>query len=241
MPSTRPSTIYKRASCATVSVSALRRAAVVALLSACALLGGCASLLGLGSNGKDQSTLYAPDPRITADASWPTAHWQLSVSSPSAARVIDTFRITVRPTPDEVQVYKGAAWAKLPSDMVEDTVTRALEDSGRIDAVASQGSGVAADYKLVMDMRRFEADYDGAAVPSATIEVNAKLLHAIDQSVVGSRTFLHAEPAAGTDVKSVVDAFSRSLSLTGSDLALWILQTGNAHEATAHADKATRR
>ncbi|MGH8030920.1 MAG: ABC-type transport auxiliary lipoprotein family protein [Luteimonas sp.] len=209
--------------------------AALALL-ACAMLGGCASLLGGGE--KSQSTLYAPDPRIAADPSWPTADWQLSVSRPSSARMTDTLRISVRPTPDEVQVYKGAAWAKLPSDLVEDTLTRALEDSGRINAIARQGTGVAADYKLVMDLRRFEADYAGNALPSATIEINAKLLHTIDQGIVGSRTFLHAEPAATANVKDVVDAFTKSLTRTGADMALWVLQTGNAHEASAHADGA---
>src|SRR3546814_6044180 len=80
--------------------------------------------------------------------------------------------------------------------MLEVAVLRALEDSGRIGAVARQGSGINGNYKLVMDVCRFEADYAGAAIPSATIEVNAKLLHPVDQQVVASRTFLAARPAA---------------------------------------------
>src|SRR3546814_8916152 len=88
----------------------------------------------------------------------------------------DSLRIAVRPTPGEIQVYKGANWSKPPTQMLEDAVLRALEDSGRIGAVARQGSGINGNYKLVMDVRRFEADYAGAAIPSATIEVNAKLL-----------------------------------------------------------------
>jgi len=188
----------------------------------------------LGGKQKAPSTVYAPDPRVAADASWPTVQWQLTVSPPSAARAIDSFRIAVRPTPDELQVYKGASWAKTPTDMLQDTVLRALEDSGRIPAVARQGSGINADYKLVMDMRRFEGDYAGQAVPSATIEVNAKLIHTADQNVVASRTFLHAEPASGTEVAAVVDAFSRGLASVGRDVAGWVLISGDAHERGAH-------
>src|SRR3546814_4964845 len=81
--------------------------------------------------------------------------------------------------------------------MLEDAVLRALEDSGRIGAVARQGSGINGNYKLVMDLRRFEADYAGAAVPAATIEVNAKLLHSADQQVAASRTFQAARPEIG--------------------------------------------
>lgn len=209
---------------------------IAAALFACALLAGC-SLLGGGE--RSQTTLYAPDPRITPDPAWPTVEWQLSISPPSASRMVDSYRIVVRPTPGEVQVYKGAAWAKLPSSMLEDTVTRALEDSGHIGAVSRQGAGVIADYKLVLDIRRFEADYAGNALPAATIEVNAKLLHSGDGNIVDSRTFLHAEPAAGTGVDQVVDAFSRSLEAVGRDMAGWVLTSGDAHQRSAHAGEAS--
>ena len=234
----RPSTIHGQLSATRAQRTTTHLAAVIVALLACMLLGGCSIL---GGSEKTPTTRYAPDPRIVADPSWPTVTWQLAVDPPTAARMIDTYRIAVQPTPGEIEVYKGVAWAKLPSSLLEDTVTRALEDSGRIGAVARQGTGIAADYKLVMDMRRFEADYAGNAVPSAIIEVNAKLLHTADQSIVGSRTFLHAELAASTDVHQVVDAFSRSLESVGRDMTGWILVTGTAHEREAHPGDATRK
>jgi cholesterol transport system auxiliary component len=205
------------------------RSGVVAVLAM--TLAGCSLL---GGSQREKATIYAPDPRVVTDPAWPTVAWQLSVASPTAARVIDSFRIAVRPTPGELQVYKGASWAKTPTDMLQDTILRALEDSGRIPAVARQGTGINADYKLVMDMRRFEAAYSGAAMPSATIELNAKLVHSSDQNVVASRTFLHATPATGTDVGAVTDAFSSSLGRIGGDVAGWTLATGDAHERLAH-------
>jgi cholesterol transport system auxiliary component len=207
----------------------------VALLAAALLVSGC-SLLGGGK--RDAATIFAPDPRVTADASWPQVAWQLSISRPEAARMVDSLRIAVRPSPGELQVYKGANWAKTPSEQLEDTVLRALEDSGKIPAVARQGSGIAADYKLVMDLRRYEADYAGNALPSATVEVNAKLLHAPGNDVVGSRTFLQAVPAAGTDVASVTQAFSQALGKVGGDVAGWTLSSGETHErAGRHAPR----
>jgi cholesterol transport system auxiliary component len=192
-------------------------AALVASLAACAVLGG----------SRDPVTIYAPDPRIPADPSWPDAAWQLSIGRPEAARIVDSSRIAVRPSPGELQVYKGAAWAKTPSEQLQDTVLRTLEDSQKIAAVARQGSGIAADYKLEMDLRRFEADYAGGAVPAATIEVNAKLLHSIDQDVVATRTFLQAVPAAGTDTAPVAQAFGEALGKIGHDVSGWVLETGH--------------
>jgi cholesterol transport system auxiliary component len=205
-----------------------------ALLVACATLGGC-SILG-GSS--EPMTIYAPDPRIPADPAWPEATWQLSISRPEAAHMVDGARIVVRPSPGELQVYKGAAWARTPSEQLLDTVLRTLEDSRKIAAVARQGSGIAADYKLEMDLRRYEADYAGNAVPAATIEVNAKLLHAADQNVVASRTFLHAVPAAGTDTALVAQAFGQALAAIGHDIAGWTLASGDASERSgARADR----
>jgi cholesterol transport system auxiliary component len=207
--------------------AAVRRLAPLLLVA----LAGC-SILGGGE--RERATIYAPDPRVEIDPAAPAADWQLSLSPPSGARAIDSFRIAVRPTPDELQVYSGASWAKTPTDMLQDALLRALEDSGKLPSVARQGAGIAADYKLAIDLRRFEADYAGNAVPAATIEINAKLIHTVDQGIVDARTFRAAVPASGTDVALVVDAFSRSLGQVTGELAHWLLTTGARHERQDH-------
>lgn len=204
-----------------------RALAVVTLAMTMLSLGAC-SILGGGSE-RDRANIYAPDPRIQADPSWPSVGWQLGIAPATAARMSDSLRIAVRPTPGEIQVYKGASWAKTPTDMLEDAVLRGLEDSGKIQAVARQGSGVAADFRLVMDLRRFEADYAGGAAPTATIEVNAKLLHSIDQQIVASRTFLAQQAAASTAVQDAAAAFEPALAQIAREIDGWALTTGEAH------------
>lgn len=223
---------YPRARARAARTGAVRTASAAILALA---LAGC-SILGGGD--REPTTIFAPDPRVTLDAATPAVDWQLSLVSPQAARIVDTSRIAVRPTPGELQVYRGASWAKPPPDMLTDALLRALEDSGRIPAVARQGSGIAADYKLVMDVRRFEADYAGKAAPAATIEFNAKLIHGPDQAIVASRTFLHAEPSAGTDIPLVADAFSRGMERLTAELAHWILSAGDTHQRSAHPGEA---
>ena len=202
----------------------LARAAV---LAAPLLLGAC-SILGAAGD-REPGTIYAPAPQIRADDAWPRVDWQLSVNPPTAARTVDTFRIAVRPVPGELQVYAGASWARAPSDMVEDVILRTLEDSGHVQGVARRGSGIAPDYRLLLDLRRFEADYAGGTIPRATIELHAKLLHAREQGIADSRTFLIAEPAAATDVGSVAEAYTRALETLGRDVAAWTLESGAAH------------
>ena len=204
--------------------TALARSAALALPL---LLGAC-SILGAAGD-REPGTVYAPAPRIQADPAWPGVDWQLSINPPTAARTVDTFRIAVRPVPGELQVYSGASWARAPSDMVEDVILRTLEDSGHIPGVARRGSGIAPDYRLLLDLRRFEADYAGGGAPLATIELHAKLLHAREQGIAASRTFTITEPASATDVGSVADAYTRALETLGHDVAGWTLDAGSAH------------
>lgn len=196
-------------------------------------LAGC-SILGNGGS-RDRSTIYVLDPRVATDPAWPGVDWQLSLTRASAARVIDNLRIVVRPTPNELEVYKGASWGKVPTDMVEDAILRTLEDSGKIPAVARQGSGINADYKLVLDLRRFESVYTAAdAPPTVVIELNAKLLHTRDQQVVAARTLLQQTPAASAAINDVVDTFERSLQSVTGELAGWVLASGDEHQRSGH-------
>ena len=72
------------------------------------LLGGCSIL---GSSEKTAVTLYSPSVQVKADPAWPQASWQLVLAKPSAARMVDSPRINVRPTPSQLEIYKGASWA----------------------------------------------------------------------------------------------------------------------------------
>jgi cholesterol transport system auxiliary component len=204
-------------------VSPMRVAAVAASFA----LAGCASLIG---GGGERNAIYAPAPAVRTDAAWPQLPSQLVVTTTSVAAVTDSQRIAVRPQPNELQVYKNASWARRPTDMIEDAVLRTLEASDRIGAVARVGSGINADYRLVLDLRRFESDYHGGATPTAIIEVNAKLLHSIDDRVVASRTFVQTQSATGTGVPVVVDAFGAALADVGHAVAGWVLTTGQAHQ-----------
>ncbi|MDB6162848.1 MAG: transporter [Xanthomonadaceae bacterium] len=189
------------------------------------LAGGCSVLGG----NKTPATIYAPAPSVTVDPAWPTVDWQLAIARPEAERIVDSLRISVRPTPGELEVYKGASWGSPPSEQLQSAVLHALEDSHKIKAVARQGTGLSADYTLLTDLRRFEADYAGAAVPSATIEINAKLLDAVDQDLVASQTFRQSVPAGTTDTAAVSQAFETALGSIAHDIVGWTLVTGNQH------------
>ena len=192
-------------------------------------LGGC-SLLG---GNREPATIYAPLVAPAPDPAWPALGWQLSISLPEASRVVGTTRIAVRPDAGELQVYKGARWAKAPDEQLQDALLQELQASGKLRAVARQGSSMAADHRLELDLRRFDADYAGNAVPSATIAVGAMLLGSDQRGVIASRTFTVAVPAAGTDTAQVAAAFGQAVQAVAHDIAGWTLQSGADADAAA--------
>ncbi len=198
----------------------------LALGLSCALA-GCSSLLGGGAAAP--TSIYSPQVQVTADPNWPSVPVSLVVSKPSAARVLDSSRTAVRHTPDELQVYHGASWAQSATEMLQDAVVRTLEDSGKTGGTGTTDSGIRGVYKLVMDVRRFEADYAGHQTPSAVLVVNAKLIQNTNQSVTASHTFSVIQPAGSADTGQVVQAFDQALTQLTGQIVGWTLTSAQAN------------
>ncbi len=191
----------------------------IAALSACAIIGG---------KQADPLTVYAPNVHADANNDWPRASWSLAIAPPTAPRMLDSARILVRPTADELQVYRGAAWSQPAPQLLEEAVLGALEDSGKIGAVARQSSGIRANCKLTLDIRHFEAQYANGpdAPPQAWIEVSAKLIGNNDQNVIASRSFVRTQAATSKEIPDVAAAFEQALDAVTADVAGWTLRNG---------------
>lgn len=206
--------------------TALRMAllALACALSACSIL-------------PEREPTQVFEPTLTsapADPSWPNANWSLVVAKPGASQMLASDGISVRPGAGAVQVYKGASWSDPVPDMLQTALIRRFEDSSKILSVARPGSGVSSQYQLMTEVRSFDSVYSNGS-PQAVIEVYAKLVHTADGKVVAARSFKETEPASGTGVETVVDAFSRALDRTTGKLVGWTLAGGNQHEAASPA------
>lgn len=202
-------------------------------LRACALALALLPLAGCGVLPKHEPiALYRPEAVVATDPAWPQANWQLRIARPYADDAHDSARILVRPQPGELQVYKGAAWTQPAPDLVLDTLLRAFGDSGRVAGIGRRGEGVGADYELLLDLRRFEADYADEARPTARIALGARLVRNDDDRVVASRVFEADAPADGTAVTAVDRAFAQGLGAVTTQLIGWTLDEGRRDAAT---------
>jgi cholesterol transport system auxiliary component len=189
---------------------------LTSLLGACSLLGG----------NPEPLTIVDPTPRVAPNPEWPSARFSLIVLRPEASQSLDTERIVVRPTPGAMQVYKGAAWPDAAPDLVQTTLLRAFEDSGKILSVARLGGAVRGDFQLATELRTFDSVYEGA-LPNVQIELRARLIRVDDGRAVAAQTFRVSEPAQGTDVGAISAAFSRALAKAAGDTVGWTLAEGN--------------
>lgn len=194
-------------------------AAALALLAA-----GCGVL-----PEREPIQVFAPTraPVVVA-AEWPTVGWSLLVAKPSASQQIDSERIAVRPGPGAVQVYHASSWSDPATELVQTALVRGFEDSKKILAVSRPGSGARGDYALQSELRNFSSVYEGGQ-PQAVVELYVRLVRSVDGRVVAAQLVRETEPAAGTDVASVVEAFSRALDRTRDRVIGWTLTQGQAH------------
>lgn len=197
-------------------------------LRAAAVLAAVATLAGCGVLPKNEPVaLYRPEPAITAQPAWPTVPWTLKVARPYADGLHDSARILVRPEPGALQVYRAAAWIQPAPELVQDVLLRAFTDSGRVQGVTRSGEGVKARYTLLLDLRRFEADYvDGGGQPAVQVSLGARLVSTAENRIVATRVFEAAVPSSGTGVDAVNRAFSDALARVGTDVVGWTLTEG---------------
>ena len=187
------------------------------------VLGGC----WLSSVEAEEYAVYPLEAGAQRTRGEPVS-WQLSIEEPVAATPLANTRIAVRDAERAYIVLAGARWSERAPELVQSALLRSFEDSGRIRGVVRGTSGVHGDYRLLIELRAFEADYDNGSAPAANIMLSAKLVRTVGTRVVDARLFHQRERAKGGDVSAIVAAFDRAAARLLPELRDWTLAAGEA-------------
>lgn len=144
----------------------------------------------------------------------------LRVAMPHTAYRLENPRIAVIAEANRISTYAGARWADTPPVMMRDQLTEALRAGGGFENVTTSESNVQAELELDTELRDFHSEYR-QGVPHAVIAMQAQLVAADSRQIVASRSFEIAEPADGTSVPFVVDAFGRAADALARQVADW--------------------
>jgi cholesterol transport system auxiliary component len=187
------------------------RTAIIA--AAAALAAGCFGV----REPVPQPLIYRVDaPRLAAGAPAPV---DLKLVVGGAAPGLDGAGIASRWPGQRLDYLAGARWAdKLPV-LVSAALVEALQDSGRLRSVQDDLGRFRATHTLVVEVRRFEADYTAGGLPVAEVSLAVTLGRASDRRVLTAFTASASEPAAENRQSTVVAALDAAFARAAGEMA----------------------
>ena len=186
-------------------------------LLALLLLGACSSLLPSSGPAPD---LYTLSPATRFPDGLQRADWQLMIEEPSAVGGVDSNRIAVQPTPNEVRYFAEVRWVERAPRLVQGLLVESFERSRAIAAVERYTVGFKADYVLRSEIRDFQAELFGADAPVVHVRLTAKLVRASRQDILWSRDFEARVPADSVTVTAtdIIAGFDQALGQVMAEL-----------------------
>jgi cholesterol transport system auxiliary component len=178
----------------------------------------CLGLMGcaLAAGSRPPTTYDLVAPRSFSAAPRP-APWQLVVYEPTAVHALETDRLMVRPSADQVSYYKGIAWSDRLPRLVQARLIETFQNSGAVKAVSAS----VGQYALVTDLRAFQIDVSsGKAV--AEIEIFAKLVNTSSGKVVATKGFSARVPATTDAPGDAIAALNQAFTEVLQDTTTWV-------------------
>ena len=198
---------------------ASRRA--VLLGGAAFVLTACSDLIGPTQVPKQ---LYPLQPTGGAATTGPKVDFSLAVGTTTDSQHLDSARIALIQADGSIDYYANSEWTDHLPVLVQNALVEAFEESGRIDAVASDTAGFHADYFLEAEVRDFQAHYsvpDG--IPTVRVRIEAKLAPTRGREIMSGLNSVHEITASANSVPEVVRAFDTALGQVYSEIVNWAL------------------
>jgi cholesterol transport system auxiliary component len=179
------------------------------------LLAGCASF----STPPQTFDLEAPGGAPAGSAATRT---QLLIAEPTAVRTLDSQQIAIQPSTLTVEYLADAQWTDRLPRLVQLRLLQAFQNTGRAGAVGVPGQGLAIDFQIVTEIRRFEIALEESA---AIVEISVKALNDRSGVVRASQIFQARVPLQGAGNPAYVVALNQAFSQVTDEIVAWTLRT----------------
>lgn len=137
----------------------------------------------------------------------------LVVSLPAAAPELDTYRIALTKDGGRWDYYAGARWADFLPMLVQDGMTKTLENSGLFKTVTTDQTGVRGDQILKAEIRTFQAVYEhGHAEPVIQVRIMVSLRRRLEGTVIASFPVKSEARAAKDRLPEIQSAFATAFN-----------------------------
>jgi len=128
---------------------------------------------------------------------------------------------------DQVAYVGGGRWASPASELFTESVWHAFNTAGGRARLVGPGPGKA-EYRLIIEVSRFEARYlNGlAAAPTVVVHLHATLERQSDLVVVAEKEFDDTASASDNRVGPIVTAYGQATTQAVGDMVAWVNHPG---------------
>jgi cholesterol transport system auxiliary component len=183
-----------------------------------ALISGCGGIF----SDTPHRPLYQLKPAVNFGAPMRPIAAQLLVALPTAPTGLDTARVALSRASMSLDYFADAEWADSAPIIVQSALIDAFEKSGAVPAVGRDNAGLRADFILETELRDFTAVYDSPnGPPRVTVALTLKLIKIPERKIVAQQRVIRQQPAAGTTIPDIVNAFNAALSGTVEEAVRW--------------------
>jgi cholesterol transport system auxiliary component len=137
----------------------------------------------------------------------------LTVALPVAAPELDTYRIALIRDGKRWDYYAGARWAEFLPVLIQDSLTKTLDDAKLFKTVTTDQTGVRGEQILNVDIRAFQAEYErGRAEPVIKIRLMVYLKKRLEGTPTASFKINTEAKAAQDSLPAIQAAFAKAFS-----------------------------
>ncbi len=196
-----------------------------------ALAAGC---FGGLKNEAVAPRIYRVDaPKLDAGSALPA---DLSVAVERTAPGLDGDGLAGRWPGNRLDYIAGARWAGDLAGMLQSALVQSFQDSGRLRSVQGDVGRFGVTHTLVIEVRRFEADYTAGGLPVAQVELSVTLGRNSDRKVLAAFAAASSEAATENRQTSIVAALNVAFARAAQELSGRTLEAIAADAGQASAN-----
>lgn len=146
---------------------------------------------------------------------------QIVIPDPTSTLLFDTQRILLEGPDGQVSHFEDAQWADTIPKLIQEKLIQSFENLDVTNAPLRAIEGVAADYKLMIDIRRMQVT--AGDDPTADISLSARLVDG-DGKAIASRIFQQKRKLNKVDAIDAVSAFNAAFTALALETITWTSQ-----------------
>jgi len=162
-------------------------------------------------------------PITTTDSKPQTAklNWSLRINTPHASKHLDSLRIVVMPTSNQINNYQGVRWSERAPILLRDRILDTFQRNDHIKIITSDNTSFNVDAELTSDLHAFQSEYYNGK-PEVRIQIDMYLLENKNQRVLASHRFEVLIASKNADIQSVMQAFGQASDNLSNEIVSWI-------------------